>query len=426
MLALRLRCLLLFLITSLAFAATVEAQSSTSGRRRAVGAPKSGLDIYELAGYDPTLATTDDLAPFALMVGDASVVGLGESWHTSGGFYLMKHRLFRFLVQEKGFRAFAIETNWEAVERTNSYVQTCAGRAEDAIRDEHPFWQSSEYADMVRWMCEWNRAHPDPADRLTVFGFDIQQPERDGPALAAFLAQFGIPASDPRVNGLRSCENAFGVSHPFGEIPLSVHAICMEALAGIESFLETNRAEIVERTSQEALDIATLRVIGLRANQEEILEIRDDFAKGFNYRDVAMAYAFHERRATVASGAKTVLWAADVHVAQNLLPLGQQPLGSHLKEALGDDYVSFAITAYETEVPRAPGVCGLTARTAGSTEERLAAYGYETLLARPGGAPDYEVLPMGFFTFRPFVDFDGIVFLARSPSMHPLLYPGCQ
>jgi erythromycin esterase len=420
-------CFLLGLLTSLAFSGLLEAHASESGRRRAVRFPETRLEIYPLAGYDPALANSDDLAPFASIVGDASVVALGESWHTSGGFYLMKHRLFRFLVEEKGFRAFAIESNWEAVERTNTYVQSCAGTAENAIREEHVVWQSTEYADLVRWMCAWNRANPDPADRLTAFGFDIQQPERDGPALAAFVAQFGVTSSDPRVNGLRSCEKAFGLSHPFGEIPPAVHATCIDALAGIEIFLETNRSTIVQRTSEDAFAIAMLRVIGLRANQEQIFEIRDNFAKGFNVRDEAMAYTFQLRRAMKAADAKTALWAADVHIAQNVLPAGERPMGSHLEAALGSDYVSFAITAYETEVPRAAGVCGLTARKPGSAEERLATYAHQTLLARPrGGARHYEILPMGFFTFRPFADFDGIFFLARSPSMRPLLYQGCR
>ena len=420
------RSLLLCVLISIALTATSEIEAQSSGRRRAVGGPPASLDIYELAGYEPALASTEDLQPFGAIVGDSSVVGLGESWHSSGGFYLMKHRLFRYLVQEKGFRAFAIESNWEAADRTNAYVQTCAGRAEDAISAEHIVWQSTEYADMVRWMCEWNRAHADPADRLTLFGVDIQQPERDGPALEVFLSQLGVSESDSRLTGLRSCEKAFGLTHPFGEIPASVHATCMEALAGIESFLETNRADIVERTSEQAFDIATLRVIGLRANQEEIFYIRDNFAKGFNYRDVAMAYAFHVRRAMKAPGAKTALWAADVHIAKNLLPEGQQPLGSHLEASLGADYVSFAITAFESEVPRAAGVCGLADRHPGSAEERLAAYGHETLLAVPRGARNDEVLPLGYWIYRPFADFDGIFFLEHSPSMTPLLYAPCR
>ncbi|HEX7154060.1 MAG TPA: erythromycin esterase family protein [Thermoanaerobaculia bacterium] len=403
---------------------TLDAQSS---RRRAARAPESALEIHALAGYHPTLTTTADLEPFRVLVGDATVVALGESWHTSGGFYLMKHRLFRFLVEEMGFRAFAMESNWEAVERTDTYVQTCAGTPEEAISEQYSVWQSTEYADLMRWMCEWNRTHPDPADRLTAFGFDIQQPDKDGPALAALLAQFGVPESDPRVNGLRSCELAFGLAHPFGEIPPAVHATCLEAIAGVESFLQANRTTIVERTSRHDFEIAMLRVIGLRAHQEETFHIRDDFAKGFNYRDEAMAYAFHLHRAMKAPNAKTALWAADIHIAQNVLPGGERPLGSHLEAALGRDYVSFAITAYESERAAAPGVCALGARKPGSAEERLATFGHQTLLARPqGGRRQYHVMPMGFYTFRPFADFDGIFFLAHSPAMHPLTYPGCR
>ena len=417
------RCLLLAVIASLIF---VDADAFAAGRRRAVRVPETGLQIYPLAGYDPAITTTDDLAPFAALVGDAGVVGLGESFHTSGGFYLMKHRLFRFLVEEKGFRAFAMESNWEAVERTNAYVQTCAGTAEASISEQYRVWQSTEYADIVRWMCEWNRTHSDPADRLTMFGFDIQQPERDGPALAAFLTQFGVAEDDPRVGDLRFCDKAFDLSYPFGEIPPAAHASCLAALHGAETFLRDNEAAIVAETSRDAFDVALLRVIGLRANQEESFSIRDDFAKGFNYRDEAMAYAFHFWRARKAPAAKTMLWAADIHIARNVLPDGERPMGSHLETALGSDYVSFAITAYESELASAPRVCGIAPRRLGSAEEHLATYGPQTLLARPRGGPSYEVRPMGFYTFRPFADFDGIFFLARSPAMHPLAYEGCR
>jgi erythromycin esterase len=412
-----------YLLVALALTTALEAQT---GRRRAVAAPDTSLEIYPLAGFDPALPT-GDLAPFAALVGDAKVVGLGEGWHTSGGFYQLKHRLFRYLVQEKGFRAFSIESNWQAVLRTNTYVQSCAGTAEDAISEEIVVWQSTEYADLVRWMCQWNSTHPDPADRLAIFGFDIQQPDKDGPALAAFMGELGVPQSDPRVDGLRSCERAFGLSHPFGEVPPAVHATCLDALAGIESFLRANEAAIVQQTSREEFDLAMLRVVGLRGNQEQVFWIRDDFAKGFNYRDEAMAYAFLARRAMTAPGAKTVAWGDNVHVAQNLLPNGERPMGSHLEAALGADYASFGITAYETEVPRGPGLCGLADRHPGSAEERLVTYGHEALLARPrGGVRQYEVMPMGFFTYRPFADFDGVFFLAYSPAMHALFWPYCR
>src|SRR5687767_6178192 len=62
--------------------------------------------VYRLHGSDPSLLK-DDLEPLRQIIGKATIVSLGESFHTSGGYYDMKHRLFRFLVEEMGFRAFA-------------------------------------------------------------------------------------------------------------------------------------------------------------------------------------------------------------------------------------------------------------------------------------------------------------------------------
>src|SRR5215203_6131502 len=80
--------------------------------------------IWRLDGNDPDLESTADLEALRPMIGDASVVALGESYHTSGGLYVMKHRIFRFLVEKMGFRAFSIESYWEGAEAAARYVQT--------------------------------------------------------------------------------------------------------------------------------------------------------------------------------------------------------------------------------------------------------------------------------------------------------------
>lgn len=412
---------LAFAVAALFLTSPADAQ-----RRRAVRAPAGDLDVFPLAGDDPTIPSNADLEPLRQVIGDASVVALGESYHTSGGFYRLKHRVFRYLVEELGFRAFAIESDWEPTERTNTYVQTGEGTAEQAARFSHVVWQSSEYADLVRWMWEWNRTHPAPADRLTLFGFDIQQPSQDGPGLAMFLLRLGIPSTDPRSNGLRSCEGAFGVTHPFGEIPPDRHAACMQALDAIELHLEANRDDIVRRTSESEFTVAMLRVKGLRAWEESAFIIAHDFAAGFNPRDEIMAYAFHVQRARKAPGAKTMVWAANIHVAQALAPRGELPMGSYLEETLGEDFVSFALTAFDAEIDFPGYTCGSQARSPGSVEGRLAGYGHEALLARPrAGVPNDDILPMGLDLLRPWRVYDGVLFLMHSPRMHPLAWAPC-
>ena len=48
-------------------------------------------------------APLEDLEPLGELVGDARVVGIGESAHYVREFYLLRHRLLRFLVQRRGF-----------------------------------------------------------------------------------------------------------------------------------------------------------------------------------------------------------------------------------------------------------------------------------------------------------------------------------
>jgi erythromycin esterase-like protein len=382
--------------------------------------------VWALAGSDPTLASTDDLQPFGRMVGDAQVVALGESYHTSGGFYRMKHRLFRYLVEEKGFRAFAIESRWQGAERANAYVQNGGGTARDAILQHINVWQSSEYADLVQWMHEWNRSHVAPEDQVVLFGFDIQQPWDDGPELIEFLALIGIPTSDPRSDGIRSCE-AVVSSYPSGQIPPERHQTCLNALAAVQEHLAANRDHVVQRTSSQAFDIAMLRVVGLRAWENSVFLIAHDFAAGYNARDEGMAYAFHAVRAMKAPNAKTVVWAANSHVAQARLVTGEQPIGSYLAEAFGDGYMTFALTAYEAEIDFPGYPCGRTTRAAGSVEERLARYGQEALLVdtRSRVLPR-GVLPMGLGEVRPHRDYDGIIYLEHSPKMQPYLWAPCK
>lgn len=65
---------------------------------------------------------TDDLRPLDRMIGGAKVVGLGEATHSSHDFLALKDRVFRHLVEKKGFRTFALEGAWSTGLRLNDYV----------------------------------------------------------------------------------------------------------------------------------------------------------------------------------------------------------------------------------------------------------------------------------------------------------------
>ena len=389
----------------------------------------SDYGVWPLAGDDPNHPTTTDLEPLRQLIGDATVAAFGESFHTSGGLYRMKHRIFKFLVQEMGFRAFAIESAWQGAQMATAYVQTGAGTAEQAVSGHINVWHGTEYSELVKWMADWNKSHPNPADKLTLYGFDIQQPWDDGPGLVEYLQKIGIPNNDPRSTGLSQCE---GVSqqHPFGQIPPERHNACLQTLSSIEQHFNANKASIINQTSQQEFDIAMLRVVGLRAFENSVFIIAHDFQAGYNARDEGMAYAFNVMRAMRAPNAKTMVWADNSHVARVPLVRGEVPLGSYLANTFGEKYACFALHAFVTEVDY--GSCGPVARPADSVEAALgpvlAQTGAPAMLVETRGSSILEprVYSSAIFQLRPHLEFNGILYLQHSPKMHPLFRPPCS
>ena len=102
-------------------------------------------------------------------------------------------------------------------------------------------------------------------------------------------------------------------------------------------------------------------------------------------------------------------------------------MGSHLAAALGRGYVSFAVTAYETEIDFPGFGCGLVERTPGSVEDRLHKIGEEFLLMDMARSNYLKrgTYPLGIFQFQPRKNFTGIFFLEHSERMTAVGRPPC-
>ncbi|MFE5853697.1 erythromycin esterase family protein [Streptomyces sp. NPDC056500] len=116
-----------------------------------------------------TLAKTaeplSDLGPLRRMIGDASIVGMGEATHGSHEFFRTKARVFKELVRRDGFATFSLEANWSAGVRLNDHVLHGKGDPRQIMREEFQNayfpWNTQEYLDLVRWMRGHNIRHPE-------------------------------------------------------------------------------------------------------------------------------------------------------------------------------------------------------------------------------------------------------------------------
>lgn len=119
---------------------------------------------------------TADLRPLGAMIGDATVVGLGEATHGSHEFFTMKERVFRYLVEEKGFTTFALEMSWTAGLQIDEYVRSGRGDARQVVKEAlggSP-WEREEFLHLVEWIRDHNRRHP--GHQVRFMGDDIGYP----------------------------------------------------------------------------------------------------------------------------------------------------------------------------------------------------------------------------------------------------------
>jgi erythromycin esterase-like protein len=106
-------------------------------------------------------APVDDLEPLARPVGDARIVGLGESVHGAAEEMLLKARTVRYLVERKGFRSIAWEDDWTTGLRINEYLRSGVGDPTALARQMGFAWQFQEARDLLVWLRQFNRGRVD-------------------------------------------------------------------------------------------------------------------------------------------------------------------------------------------------------------------------------------------------------------------------
>ncbi|MER5352098.1 erythromycin esterase family protein [Kitasatospora sp. NPDC002551] len=289
-------------------------------------------------------ARTADLRALDAMIGDAAVVGLGEATHGSHEFFAMKHRLFRHLVEEKGFTTFALETSWTSGLLVDEYVQGGPGDARQVVKEAlggSP-WEREEFADLIDWMRAHNRSHPQRP--LHFVGDDIGAPrlgDRIFERVTSYVREVrpdAVARLDGLYAGLRPFDDVFG----YLRLPLA------------------ERRENAAR-AQQALDLVTATgAPGEDAHEWAVQHARNiaqTFAfAGLDLTDPASVSAAEQLRDRVMAdttawwqrrtGGKVLLSAHNGHTGYLATDtfLYPKPQGSHLRDAYGSDYVAIGFT----------------------------------------------------------------------------------
>ncbi len=127
--------------------------------------------------------------PLKDILKDKKIVAMGEATHGTSEFFKMKHRFFEFLVEEMGYRVFAMECDGGAGQVINDYILSEEGNLEDCLGDiKYEVFRTEEVKDMIKWMKEYND-DPSHKEKIKFYGMDIQNIVDTLPKLSYYLGK---------------------------------------------------------------------------------------------------------------------------------------------------------------------------------------------------------------------------------------------
>ncbi|MBI1837544.1 MAG: erythromycin esterase family protein [Flavobacteriia bacterium] len=113
------------------------------------------------------------------------LVGAGESTHGSHEFTTMRHRLFRYLVENHHYNTFFLEADYGACMRVNRYIHGNNDTLKQALHEIKLWpWMTEEMMGLIEWMKYYNSNH---IDKIEFIGCDMQLISDDYLALNRML-----------------------------------------------------------------------------------------------------------------------------------------------------------------------------------------------------------------------------------------------
>ncbi|MCX4681239.1 erythromycin esterase family protein [Streptomyces sp. NBC_01433] len=287
---------------------------------------------------------TADLRALATMIGDAKVVGLGEATHGSHEFFTMKERVFRHLVEKKGFTTFSLEMSWSAGLQIDDYLQTGKGDARKIAKETlgNSPWEREEFVSLLEWMRDHNRSHP--GRTVHFMGNDLGAPTLSDEFFGRVTGyvQRNHPAALPRLNelytGLRPIDDVFAyLGKPLAErqrlaakAQQALELVSSQRSSGEEAFVwaEQNARSIAQTAKFLTMDVSD----------------PDSVAASQRFRDEVMAQnvTWWQRQ----TGGKVLLSAHNDHVGYNAGDPTMYPKtqGSFLRDTMGKNYLPIGFT----------------------------------------------------------------------------------
>lgn len=244
---------------------------------------------YDLQTTNPYSKITD--IPFYTILENVEMVLVGEATHGTKEFAEIKHRLFRHLVENLGFRYFFVEADFAAGLLVDQYICGKGGDAVDVLKGLRFFHiVNEEGLELIKWMKSHNETKS-PNEKIRFFGIDCQTSENAFTQLKGYFHRVDSAFSKV-INGIR-LEN----HRPTGRLGVldrkyPVLTLSQDTILILKDRLLANKAIYLKASSEMEYKIAQ-RLLEVLLQSSEIIEGN---------------YNYHKREESMAAN---IVWALD-------------------------------------------------------------------------------------------------------------------
>lgn len=317
-----------------------------------------------------------DLAPLKSVVGASRIVALGEPTHGTHEPLAFRNRLIRFLVEQMGFTAIALETGFTESLSIEQFVAGGPGELRSVVRDgmSWGFGHYPENEELIRWVRDYN-AKTTHHRKVRFYGidlsggnFDTASFDNSRPAVdfaLAFLARVDSVEARRIRQGIDPLLVRFSDAK-YSELSPTERERLASGLSEVTASLERKRSSLVRITSDDEYQRALHSVVV--AQQLKLFfevspppappgpGIPPDAYRAMSARDSAMADNVRWALEREGPHGRLVVFAHNAHVMNSAIeggiwaPLRQPPsaMGKSLRAMLGRDLVIIGTAARAT------------------------------------------------------------------------------
>ncbi len=311
---------------------------------------------------------SDDYDGLLDLIGNASVVLLGEASHGTHEFYRERARITRRLIEERGFGAIAVEADWPDAYRVNRYARGAPedADAEEALRGFRRFptwmWRNAEVLDFVGWLRSHNDGRREGRE-VGFYGLDLYSLYTSVAEVIAYLERVDPPAVE-LARERYACFEQFGGEQTYGRaVSLGISESCRRGVVAQLTDLQRRADAYLRRDGLAAEDeqfYAEQNARLVASAEEYYRSMFAGQALSWNLRDRHMADTLQrlvKHLARHGKSARIVVWEHNSHVGDarmtEMSRRGELNVGQLARERWPDDVALVGFTTYTGTVTAA-------------------------------------------------------------------------